>query len=169
MCLNHIQKYICTHTHLPLIHTHTLFCVWFTQTHIPYYCVGFIHTHTHIYTALLSDTHTYIHVYFIILCLIQMHTCTHKHMYTMLFDSYTQITHICIILFCIICVYIHTHTLYTTVYLIYMHILTYWYNTYTLKCIIANHIHTQSIFFKAKNSNVKDTHDYFNVIIIYII
>lgn len=95
MCPNHTQKYICTHTHLPLIRTHTLqYSMSDSHKHTHCISVGFIHTHTHIYTALLPHTHTHVHVHYTILCLFK---CTHApiytQIYTMLFDSYTQLIH----------------------------------------------------------------------------
>lgn len=126
MCPNHTQKYICTHTPLPLIRSHTLqYSVSDSHKHTHCITVGGSYTPIHTYTLHYWHTHVYTCTFYYSVFDSNAHMHTYVNMYTMLFDSYTQLTHVCVILFCITCIYIHTHT-HFALYLIYMHILTYW-------------------------------------------
>ena len=122
MCLNPIQRYICTHTYhacLPLILTHTHYSVSDSHTHthkhiIPL-CWTHIYTYTHIHDTTLFDSYTfgsyaYTHTY----------TYVHQSHYCLI-CTYNLLT--CIILLCAM----HTHTPCNTVYVIYIHTLTYWH------------------------------------------
>lgn len=113
------------HTYTPASDSYTyttVFYVWFTHT--LYYSVGFVHTHTHIYIALLPHTHTYIYIILFCVWFKCIHAPIYTQIYTMLFDSYTQL-HMQHSVLHHLHKYTYTRTLHY--YLIYMHILTYWY------------------------------------------
>lgn len=118
MCLNPVQRYKCTHMYhacLPPILTHTHYSVSdsHTHTHIISLCWTHIYTYTHIYYTTLFDSYTFdSHAY--------THTYTYVHQsHWSVHTTYSYVSYYFV-------PYTHTH-LDNTVYVIYIHTLTYWH------------------------------------------
>lgn len=113
MCPNHTQKYICTHTHLPLIRTHTLqYSMSDSHTHCITVLGSYTPIHTYILHYSLTHTRTYTLYYFVFDSNAYMHPYIRRYTPCCLIHIHN---YTCSILFCIICINIHTHALYTTI------------------------------------------------------